>query len=146
MQMVKWNPQRAMMSRDLDRVWSDLLGGGNRAACDCEEGECAWSPKADISEVADRYNLVIEIPGVEKSDISLKVEDGVLTITGERKAADDEGRKFQRVERLFGQFQRRFRLPKEAEADAISAEYKNGLLTISIPKSEKVMGREISIG
>ncbi|MCB9514427.1 MAG: Hsp20/alpha crystallin family protein [Candidatus Latescibacteria bacterium] len=144
MTLIKWKPQHTAMN-DFDRFWSEFMG-----ARPCVDGDCApatlWSPRVDIAETDKQFEIHVELPGLEKGDISLKVEDGLLTVSGERKTEQEEsGRRFRRVERLYGRFQRSFRLPKEADADRIEAEFKNGLLVVSIGKAESVAGREIQV-
>ena len=146
MTLIKWRPQsvsqRPRMMSEFDRMWSDFIGPKMEL---CGES-CDWAPRVDIVENPGDYQLVIEVPGFENSDFKLKVEDEVLIVSGERKIEDEkEGSNYRRVERLYGNFERRFRLPAEAEIDKIDAEYKQGLLTISIAKSEKVAGREITV-
>lgn len=143
MTLIKWKPQRHSVFGDFDRVMSDFLP---RHWAGEESCNCAWAPHVDIIENSQSYEIVVEVPGFEKSDIKLNVEDGILTLSGERKQAEEsEGRNYRRVERHYGKFERRFRLAKEAEIDKIDAELKNGLLTVTIAKSEKVAGREIQV-
>ena len=147
MTLMKLKPQRFSAFGDFDRLMSDFLPRQARAEACKEDGcECGWSPRADIVENPNNYQIVVEIPGFEKSDVKLTVEEGILSLSGERKFADEsEDRNYRRVERLYGKFERKFRLPKEAELDKIDAELVNGVLTISINKSEKVAGREIQV-
>ena len=139
MTLVKWKPQSSMMS-DFDRLWSDFFGGARYPE------RCDWSPRVDIAETDKNFELMVEVPGLDRNDIRLKVDDQVLIVSGERKSEDEkEGRNFRRVERFHGAFERRFRLPKDADLDKIEAEYKDGVLTIAVPKGEKVAGREIQV-
>ena len=140
MNMVKWSPTRYGNYNEMDRFFNDFI-----APRQASNDDCVWAPQADISENDKAYELHIELVGFEKKDVEIKFEDQTLTISGERKADDDENMRYRRVERMYGKFARRFRLPKEADADEIKAELKNGLLTISIPKSEKVLGRQIEV-
>lgn len=142
MTLIKCNPQSPAVMNEFDRVWSDFFGRRYNQMPDT----CAWAPRVDILEDAKQFQVVAELPGFEKSDFRIKVENETLIIGGERKFEDEtKERQYRRVERAYGTFERRFRLPKEAQADQIDAEYKNGVLTISIPKSEKVGGREIQV-
>ena len=142
MTLIKWKPQPSTMLSEFDRFWSDFLPRSPEMDSRC----CEWAPRVDIVENAKNYQIVVELPGFEKSDVKLKVEEQVLTISGERKMEEEtEGRNYRRVERLYGSFERRFRLPQEAELDKISAEMKDGLLTVTLEKSEKVAGREIQV-
>lgn len=98
-----------------------------------------WSPSVDISENDKEYVVKAELPEVKKEDIKVNVEDGTLCISGERKVEKEEkGTKFHRVERAYGRFERSFSLPDEADADKITSEYKDGILTVHLPKNPKV--------
>jgi len=122
---------------DFDRLFNEFCG---------EDGNCAWTPRADIVETGSAHEIIVELPGLEKSDISLKVEDRLLMISGEMaKAEDAEGHRVRRQERFSGSFKRNFRLPAGIETDKIGAEFKNGLLSVSLPKSEAAVGREIDV-
>ncbi len=105
-----------------------------------------WSPPVDVRETENHYEVTAELPGVTGSDVKVVVRDGVMTISGQRPAATDaEGVKTRISERRFGAFQRRFALPKDANGESVSAEFKNGLLLISVAKREEVKPREIEI-
>ena len=105
-----------------------------------------WAPAVDIKEESDRYVLRADIPGVEPNDIEITLEDGVLTIKGERAREDKEERQgYKRVERAYGSFYRRFTLPDTADSDRVSATGKNGVLEVTIPKQEKVQPRRIEV-
>lgn len=114
---------------DLDR-WFDTL-----APMQSEPREGAWTPSVDISEDEKKIVVKADLPGVEEKDMSVKVEDNVLTLTGERKfekKTDKEN--FHRVERVYGSFTRSFTLPETAETDRVEAKYDKGVLKIEIPK------------
>ncbi len=105
-----------------------------------------WSPSVDVIESENGFEIKAEIPGVEKDEIKISVEDHVLTLSGERKHEKEEKDKnYHRIERSYGKFQRAFQLPNGVQSDAIDANYVNGILTIRIPKSEEVKPKEISI-
>jgi len=129
-------------ANDFDRFFNEFFGG-QPARCDDES--CNWSPRADIAETSSNYEIFVELPGVDKKAIELKVEDGILVLAGERTALSEEDRKLRRIERVHGRFERRFRLPKEADAEKIDADFENGLLAIRIAKSERVAGRQIDV-
>jgi HSP20 family protein len=94
-----------------------------------------WSPAADITETETEYLVKAELPGVKREDVKVTQEDGVLTIEGERKYEKEEkGEKAHRVERFYGTFSRSFSLPDDADAKAIRAETKDGVLNVHIPK------------
>jgi HSP20 family protein len=95
-----------------------------------------WAPSVDIGENDKEYLVKAELPEVKKEDIKVSVDDGTLSITGERKVEkEDKGTKFHRVERAFGRFERTFTLPDETDADHITSEYKDGILTVHLPKN-----------
>jgi HSP20 family protein len=97
----------------------------------------SFSPKIDVSEDEGQLSVTAELPGLDEKDIDVSLKDHVLTIKGEKKAEKEEKDKsYFRVERSFGSFQRSIRIPDDIEADKIKASFKNGLLNISIPKSE----------
>ena len=137
MNIVKWNPQHSPMFRDFDRLFAGQQESQERCQC---------LPRTDIVENDKNFELVMELPGLGKENVNLKVEDQVLIVTGGvEQAEESESRRYRRVERSNGTFERRFRLPREVETDRIEAEFDKGLLTIRVPKSEKVVGREIAI-
>lgn len=105
-----------------------------------------WAPAVDIKEEGDRYVLRADVPGVDAKDIEITMENGVLTIKGERSHEDKEERSgYKRVERVYGTFYRRFTLPDTADADKVSATSKNGVLEVTIPKQEKMQPRKIKV-
>jgi HSP20 family protein len=105
-----------------------------------------WSPAVDIKEDENGFTIVADIPGVDPKDIDVHMENGMLTIKGERESEKKEEKEgYKRIERSYGSFYRRFSMPDSADADKIKAESKNGVLQISIPKQEKVQPRKISV-
>jgi len=106
----------------------------------------AWIPSVDVHEEADRYVVRADLPGVNPDDIEITAEAGVLTLKGERKVSDQasEG-SYQRIERVTGNFVRRFTLPEAAQTDAIKATHVNGVLELSIPKQVKPEPRRIKV-
>ncbi len=105
-----------------------------------------WMPAVDILEEDSRYVLFADLPGVERSDIDISLEEGVLTIKGERRAeSETQTDGYRRRERLRGSFLRRFTLPDTVNADSISATMKDGVLQIGIPKQEKPQPRKITV-
>ncbi|MCG8436232.1 MAG: Hsp20/alpha crystallin family protein [Gammaproteobacteria bacterium] len=105
-----------------------------------------WSPAVDVREEDNRYVLRADLPGVDSKDIDITMEDGSLTIRGSRETSkEEEGEGFRRVERVSGSFYRRFTLPDTADAENISAESKNGVLEIVIPKQPKVQPKRINV-
>jgi HSP20 family protein len=105
-----------------------------------------WSPLVDISEDEKEYLIKAEIPEMKKDDIKISVQDNVLSISGERKYEKDEkGKKYHRVERAYGSFVRSFTLPEDADGSKVGAEYKDGVLKVHLPKSEKAKPKAIEV-
>jgi len=105
-----------------------------------------WTPAVDIKEEDGRFVLKADVPGVDPKDIDVTMEDGVLTIKGERRyESEDEANGYKRVERSYGTFYRRFSLPDTANAEDITAKGKDGVLEVVIPKLEKVQPRRITV-
>ena len=109
-------------------------------------GPASWVPVADVWETPDAYRIDLDVPAVAAADVHVSVEDGVLLIKGERKRAErDEGDRNHRLERRYGQFSRRFRLPETADADGISARVTNGVLELTIAKAEEEKPRRVEV-
>ncbi len=105
-----------------------------------------WTPAVDIKEESERFVIHADVPGVDPKDIDVHMENGVLTIKGNREGEHKEEREgYKRVERVHGSFFRRFSLPDTADADKISAVAKNGVLEVVIPKQEIVQPRKITV-
>lgn len=128
----------------LNRLHRELERAGE--VSDGSIATAEWAPAVDIKELADSFELHADIPGVKPEAIDVTMEDGVLTIKGEKTtAAETEKEGYKRVERTFGSFYRRFSLPDTADAEAISAKSKDGVLEITIPKREAVKPKKISV-
>lgn len=110
-----------------------------------QEGRRSSVPPLSVYEMEDRYVVQCDLPGVDLSDIDLQVSDGVLEISGERKAATPDNAKVTVDERSFQKFNRRLQLSKDINSEGVCAELGNGLLTITIPKSASVMPRKVSV-
>jgi HSP20 family protein len=105
-----------------------------------------WSPLVDISEDENEYIVKAELPEMKKEEIKINVHDDVLSISGERKYEKEEkGKKYHRVERAYGSFMRSFTLPEDADGSKVNAEYKDGLLKVHLPKSEKAKPKAIEV-
>jgi len=106
-----------------------------------------WSPTLDVHDEKDNFVVHVELPGMKKEDISLSLHDGVLTVSGERKEErerSEEGQTF-RSERYFGKFQRSVTLPALVDASKVAASYKDGILTVHLPKSEEAKPKQIAV-
>ena len=130
-----------LLHRDLDR-----LVGGRRVAGDEQSSVADWVPAVDIVEEKDRFVLRADVPGVRTEDIEVSMDNGILSISGERHAiARDEESGVQRIERATGRFLRRFTLPETANADTIAAKCAHGILEVSIPKAPEIQARRITV-
>lgn len=141
------NPWREL--EDLEKRLSTLFGRAPVATAGDKKEAIAvaeWSPLVDISEDDKEYLVKAELPEVKKEEIKINVHDDVLTISGERKYEKEEkGKKYHRVERAYGSFMRSFTLPEDADGSKISAEFKDGLLKVHLPKSEKAKPKAVEI-
>jgi len=139
MNLVKWDPFRELeeVSARLNRLF------GRTPARESEMLAVAdWMPAVDISETDTAYLVKAEIPGVNKEDVKVTMQDGMLTIQGERKQEKEEkGRKFHRIERSYGSFARSFRVPGDADENSVKAEFKDGMLNVTLAKSGKAKSR-----
>ena len=128
---------------EMDRVFDDFFG---LMPARREGSATMWSPSVDISETADNFVVRAELPGMKKDDIELEVENNVLSIRGERKfEKTDEGENYHFMERSYGSFYRSFTLPKNVDSETIGAEYKDGMLIVTIPKKEEVKPKKVEI-
>lgn len=106
----------------------------------------AFSPALDVEEDADQFTVHVELPGVASDAVEVSIEDSVLTVSGERSFyADKEADGFRRIERSFGRFHRALRLPDRVNADQVKAAFKDGLLTVTVPKAEEAKPRRIQV-
>lgn len=111
-----------------------------------EETQAAgWNPAVDVLEEQDRIVVKVEAPGVDEKDLRVTFEDGVLSVTGERRFERKDDRNYHRIERAYGTFTRTFTLPRSVDASQIVANYRNGVLDIEIPKKEESRPKQIQI-
>ena len=134
-QMLPYDMARSM-GRLVDGLWPD----------DGEESNSEWLPAVDICEKGDSIQFRVELPGVPREDIEIEVSNGVLSIRGEKKATEEaKGETWHRREFRYGSFVRSFTLPSEMKADEAEASFKEGVLSVTIPKEEKALHRKIEI-
>lgn len=106
-----------------------------------------WSPRVDILEEGDRFVILADLPGVDPADVEVLMDKGILSIRGERRSeATRQTDRYSRIERRYGMFHRRFALPDSADAEGITANGRNGVLEISIPKRPETTPRRIQVG
>jgi len=143
MVLVKWDPWREMEDM-VDRYTRAV--GAPRAGTQEVLRTGDWSPRVDIAETQTDFVIKVEIPEVKKDDVKVTVDNGVLTIQGERKQEkEEEGKTFHRVERHYGTFARSFTLPENVDETKIGAAFKDGMLTLQIPKAAKAKPKGIEI-
>src|ERR1700730_18058689 len=104
-----------------------------------------WSPALDLYQSNDNVIAVVELPGMRKEDIEISLHEGVLTISGERKQQTGEGEKAERTERYVGKFRRSISLPVRVDMSKVNATYKDGVLTVTLPKAEEAKPRQIQV-
>jgi HSP20 family protein len=142
MNLIRWDPYRELGS------FADRFNRafGSLPTREREEEFGAWVPPVDITEDKDKITLTAELPGFKEDQVNIQMEDGVLTIRGERKFEEEKnGRNFHRVERSYGQFVRSFTLPNNVDRENIRAKFSNGLLEVDMPKREDARPRQIKI-
>ena len=148
MTLIRWEPFREL--DDLFSRYSPLFGR-LPATCstraDLETAEApAWRPVANISETETEYLIKAELPEVSKEDVRVTVDEGVITISGERRnGVEHKDEKLHRVESFYGSFARSFRLPDDADAAAIQAESRNGVLKVRVPKQPAARARTVEV-
>jgi HSP20 family protein len=104
-----------------------------------------WAPALDLYQTSDNMVAVVELPGMRKENIEISLHDGALTIAGERKSSASNGEKAERTERYVGSFRRSITLPVVVDADKVSATYRDGILTVTLPKAEEAKPKRIEV-
>jgi len=145
--LTRWDP-----FRELDELQGRLSMLFGRAPVR-KEGEreermtlTDWAPLVDVIEDEKEYLVKAELPEVKKDDVKISVQDDVLTVSGERtQEKEEKGKKFHRIERAYGSFSRSFTLPEDADASKIAADFKNGVLTVHLPKSQRAKPKSIEV-
>ena len=147
--MMRWDPFQDLRSaQDEMAQMSPMLAHalGLQGQPQGSGTATAWAPALDISERKDAYLVTVELPGVEADDLDITLEDGLLTIQGERHFAHDSSeQQFHRVERRYGAFRRSITLPAQVQAEQIEASFDNGVLQIVVPKMEEAKPKRIQV-
>jgi HSP20 family protein len=142
--LTRWNPFEEMGA--MQNRLSSLLDLGPVRGSGSSNQESEWSPLVDVIETADDFQISAELPGVNKDDLSVTLEDGYLHISGKRTApAIGENAQLLYAERAYGPFSRAIELPDAADTAHIEASFKEGVLSVRVPKSEKAKPREIAV-
>lgn len=145
--ITRWNPVREL--DDLMSRYNRLLGltrGTNESESNDLFSSSDWAPAVDIKETPEAYNIEAELPGMSKDDVKVTVQNGVLSIQGERKQEEEtDDRKQHRIERLYGSFLRRFTLPENVDEDSVKASFKDGVLSLTLTKTEPAEPKAIEV-
>lgn len=145
--LTRWNdPFRDLQSlqNQMNRLFSETFSGRPGG----EEGvSAAWAPPVDIAETPEKLTFVVEVPGFRQEDLNVRLENGVLTIDGERKFEEKkQDKSFHRVERAYGKFFRSFALPPNVDTSKVTANIEDGILRIELPRREEAKPKSIPIG
>jgi len=146
MTVIRWTPSRDLLStwNEFDRLFNRLYGG--ESPTDGQATDPSWNPALDMTEREDRYVLQLELPGISPDDVRITLDDNVLTIQGEKQRggdSDQEDRAYR--ERRYGKFERSFYLNDDVDKDQIEAQYAQGVMTLTLPKTKKSVPRDIPV-
>jgi HSP20 family protein len=147
MTLLRWSPSRDVL--DIFDEFNKLVQETLRRS-DVEESDTlrkiSWAPRVNISETDDAYFIDVELPGVDKKDVKITFKDHILTIEGEKKLRKEiKEDQFIKKESLYGSFSRSFNLPDDVDGEKIEADYKDGILTVTLPKTEEKKPKEIEV-
>jgi HSP20 family protein len=143
-ELAPWRPFRELerMRREMDRIWDSFF---ERRPARVEEA-AEWFPTLDVSETKNDYVVKAELPGIDPKDIDISLTNDLLTIKGEKKQEKEEKEEnYHVIERSYGSFTRSVRLPGQVQSDKINASFKNGVLRVTLPKTEEAKKKEIKI-
>ncbi len=140
--LSRWTPSPTLAREPFFRLFDTLFNQ--------DQGEDiatrTWTPPVDVRETPEAYVVTAELPGLARDDIQITLENNILRLTGERKFERDEKQEnYHRIERSYGAFTRSFALPSQVDAERVQANFKDGLLTVSVPKAEAARPRKIDI-
>lgn len=144
--LMRWTPEADLFRGRIDRVFNEMLRDAWGAPASESVASRTWSPAVDIKESDEFLTLTAELPGFDKQQVEITLENNVLTLAGERKFEQEtKGEAYHRIERSYGSFSRSFTLPATVKTDKVDARFENGLLSISLPKVEESKPRKIEI-
>ncbi|MBI2373995.1 MAG: Hsp20/alpha crystallin family protein [Deltaproteobacteria bacterium] len=147
MNLTRWNPSQELdeMQKMMNRFFGRWPAEAERTG-EQDMTRTDWMPAVDVASSPEEYIITAELPGMKKDDIKVRVRDGVITLTGERQQEKEEkGKRFHRVERYYGSFLRSFTLPEDVNDQKLNAEFKDGLLTVRVPRSETHKPKAIDV-
>ena len=145
MTLTRWNPTREFLgiADDMNRLAKSFF---NNDPLETSMMKGSWTPAVDISEDDNNFYLTIDLPGMKKEEVKVRFEDGLLSITGEKKSEKEEKNvNYHRVERSYGKFERSFRVPSRILSNKIDAKFDSGVLTVTLPKAEDAKPKEIEV-
>lgn len=145
MNLTHYSPARDLLgiADDMNRLVNSFFSKEPR---ETSLFQGSWSPNVDISEDENNFYLKADLPGMDREDVKVRFEDGLLTITGEKKSeVEKKDVDYHRVERAYGKFERSFRVPTQIVTEKIDAKFDKGVLTITMPKAEEVKPKEIEV-
>jgi HSP20 family protein len=148
MTVSRWDPFQDLLAiqDEMNQLFGRAMGEGRQGRSQGQAGQRMWAPALDISERKDAYVVTIEVPGVRPEDLDITLEDGLLTIQGERQFTQESSeQQFHRVERRYGSFRRSITLPARVQAEQIEASFENGVLEVVVPKAEEAKPKKISV-
>ena len=128
------------MRAEMDRVFESTIGSFSRSPAPLSR----WNPAVNVYQDKDQFTVVVELPGLKKEEIEISLHDDTLTISGERKREESSEQEFL-TERSYEKFQRSLTLPSAVDAEAVKANYKNGLLQVVLPKAEQTKPKQIEV-
>jgi len=141
MTLVKWSPNRSLFNL-AESMFDDFFGGDRMLS----RSRDLWYPAVDIEEGKDAYRVIMELPGLNKEDVQISLEDGLLIVKGEKKFEEEKKDvNYHSYERRFGKFERVFRINSDIKQDKVEASFKDGVLTIEMPKAETAKPKQIEI-
>lgn len=134
------------LQNEIDRVFDRFFPSRDTEEDTSSSRQAVWRPRMDLAETEEAYRIDLDMPGMTKDDLKISYQDNQLVVSGERESdRKEENEEFVRVERSFGHFRRSFTLPRTVDEDNISATYDNGVLTITVPKTDTEKTRQIDI-
>jgi HSP20 family protein len=148
MSVSRWDPFQDLLAiqDEMNQLFGRAVGQGGQGRSQGQVTERLWAPALDISERKDAYVVTVEVPGVKADDLDITLEDGLLTIKGERHFTQESTeQQFHRVERRYGSFRRAITLPSQVQADQIEASFEDGVLEVVVPKAEEAKPKKISV-
>jgi HSP20 family protein len=146
--LTRWNPttDTTHLSQRMERLFDEMLGRGPWRNSEERSLRGSWVPAINILEREEAIEITADLPGLKAEDVEVTVEEGTLTIRGERKLEEaSEGETYHRVERLYGVFERTFTLPNSVDVEKIGARFSNGEMILTLPKREESKPRSVKI-